>query len=344
MSRQRRRSQAALGHQRFHGSDPVRADQLLLLERATPPPQRVPALTAAVPASRGGNRLSPGHPSRGRAPSYPRCRTWRPDPERRDRNQRARVRRAAAAAQKQGSLSPTQTAVLFALLDASDDYLNEAWWRLSTIAKLVYGEERYGEDPSAGQRTAGRWMAELRQLGWVERVHRFHVVRGQRRWTSNLWRFVIPEEFREAVTASEDARRARTLRRSTTPPGAQAAAPAEGAVPAEDARASSETGPAPEEVRAASTEKTGDEGATQPLEAAPEPGASASQAAEHPWPALARDGRARLEEINRQAAARDRARQQAAQQSVDAEAALKAAAKAELDDSRWNQDRDERSP
>jgi hypothetical protein len=319
MSRQRHRSQAALGYQRFRGSDPVRVgqlapgyevDQLRLLERAVPPPQRAPVKSSSVPAPRGGNRLGPGHPCHGRPPSYPRCRTWGPDPERRDRNQRTRVRRAVALAQKQGSLSPTHAAVLFALLDASDDYLNEAWWRLSTIAKLVYGEGRYGDDPKAGQRTAGRWMAELRELGWVERVHRHRIARGQRLWTSNLWRFVIPEELREAVTASEDARRSRRLQKSPTPPPAAQTPP----VDAPEVRAGAKEQPVPGEPAAGQAS-----GHQEPTQASPKTDAAAEAAYE----AVAQ-ARALMEEQRRQAAAAQAAVAQAAQREVDERAALQA--------------------
>jgi hypothetical protein len=198
------------------------------LARAVPVPQRTRPVGTPPTRHRGGNRLPPGHPARGRPPSYERCRSFGPDPERRDRNQRTRTRRAVALAQQRGQLSPLLAGVLAALLDASDQRLSESWWRLSTIARLVLGAERYGEDKRAGQRTAGRWMAELRELGWVERVHRYEVGRGQLRWTSNLWRFVIPEELRAEVEAVEDIARAKAQARRipqgrVAPPAASAA-------------------------------------------------------------------------------------------------------------------------
>ncbi len=201
------------------------------LANAVPVPQRTRPAGAPPRPRRGGNRLPPGHPARGRPPSYQRCRSWGPDPERRDRNQRTRTRRAIALAQQRGQLSPLLAGVLAALLDASDQRLSESWWRLSTIARLVLGAERYGEDKRAGQRTAGRWMAELRELGWVERVHRYEVGRGQLRWTSNLWRFVIPEELRAEVETVEDTARAKAQARRVpqgrvAPPGAPGAAEA----------------------------------------------------------------------------------------------------------------------
>lgn len=194
------------------------------LARAVPVPQRTRPAGTSPTRHRGGNQLPPGHPARGRPPSYERCRSFGPDPERRDRNQRTRTRRAVALAQQRGQLSPLLAGVLAALLDASDQRLSESWWRLSTIARLVLGAERYGEDRRAGQRTAGRWMAELRELGWVERVHRYEVRRGQLRWTSNLWRFVIPEELRAEVEEVEDVARAKAQARRA--PQGRAAPPA----------------------------------------------------------------------------------------------------------------------
>jgi hypothetical protein len=146
---------------------------------------------------------------------------------------------------------------LAALLDASDQRLSESWWRLSTIARLVLGAERYGEDKRAGQRTAGRWMTELRELGWVERVHRYEVGRGQLRWTSNLWRFVIPEELRAEVEEVEDIARAKAQARHaprgrvTPPAGAgtvQAAPPSQAGPLAEKATpGATSLAPEPEE-------------------------------------------------------------------------------------------------
>jgi len=100
-------------------------------------------------------------------------------------------------------------AVLGALLQAADKRLSDGWWRLSTIARLVLGEEHYGEDPRAGQRTAGRWMAELGERGWVQRTHRYRSVAGHCQGTSNLWRFVIPAELRAEVLSGEERARAR---------------------------------------------------------------------------------------------------------------------------------------
>ena len=201
------------------------------LAKAVSVPQRTRPAGTPPSRHRGGNQLPPGHPARGRPPSYQRCPSWGPDPERRDRNQRTRTRRAVALAQQRGQLSPLLAGVLAALLDASDQRLSESWWRLSTIARLVLGAERYGEDKRAGQRTAGRWMAELRELGWVERVHRYEVGRGQLRWTSNLWRFVIPEELRAEVEEVEDIARAKAQARHApqgrvTPPAGAGAAQA----------------------------------------------------------------------------------------------------------------------
>jgi len=119
-------------------------------------------------------------------------------------------------AQDAGLLPPHLAAVLGRLLDASDDHLTAGWWSLGWIARAVLGQDRYGPDNVGGQRTAGRWMAELHRLGWVQREHRFVVEAGRVRATSNLWRLVIPEPLRQAVLHSEDRARARTLK--TNPP------------------------------------------------------------------------------------------------------------------------------
>jgi len=202
---------------------------------------------------RGGNRLPPGHAARGRPPSYARTRSFGPDPERRDRHQRARTRRAVALAQARGQLSTTLAGVLGALLDATDDRLSDGWWCLATIARMVLGAEHYGEDEDAGQRTAGRWMHELWELGWVEKVHRFRVVAGQCQATSNLWRIVIPAELRAEVNAGEDRARARHQPRrvaskapgtSPEPPPKHVVPPAE---PDEDHVGADEAGTVPSE-------------------------------------------------------------------------------------------------
>ena len=185
-------------------------------------PAPTPGVTVEDQLRRGGNHLPPGHAARGRPPSYARIRSFGPDPERRDRHQRARTRRAVALAQARGQLSTTLAGVLGALLDASDDRVSDGWWCLATIARMVLGAEHYGEDEDAGQRTAGRWMHELWELGWVEKVHRFRVVAGQCQATSNLWRVVIPAQLRAEVTAGEDRARARHQPRRITP---QATAP-----------------------------------------------------------------------------------------------------------------------
>lgn len=117
-------------------------------------------------------------------------------------------------AEAQGQVTSTLAGVLFTLLEAADDHLHPTWWSLAYIARLVLGEGRYGDDPAGGQRTAGKWMAELGRLGWVERQHRFVVEDGGVRGTSNLWRFTIPPVLRQAVQDAEDAgRRANAGRR-----------------------------------------------------------------------------------------------------------------------------------
>ena len=89
---------------------------------------------------------------------------------RRDRHQRSRTQRAVALALSRGELSPTLAAVMTALLDRCSDTLVASgspeercsgWWSLAYIARLIFGVDHYEPgDPLAGQRSAGRWMAE----------------------------------------------------------------------------------------------------------------------------------------------------------------------------------------
>jgi hypothetical protein len=192
-------------------------------------------------ARRGGNRLPPQrYPARG--PAYDRTRAFGPDRERRDRHQRARTRRAIGLAQTRGELPPILAAVLYQLLDLCTDTLLgpapegapacSGWWSRRFIHDLIYppsiqpsDDDGMGVDqgelsdnpdaPSdepdtsrfagAGARTAGRWMATLAGLGWVEAVHRHKVVNGEHWGTSNLWRFQIPDHLRAELHAAEHA-------------------------------------------------------------------------------------------------------------------------------------------
>jgi hypothetical protein len=213
--------------------------------------------TVAVRRSgRGGNRLAPHrYPVCG--PRYVRVKSFGPDPERRDRHQRTRARRAVSLALRRGQLSPVLAAVLLQLFEQCSDRLLEAapggeagcsgWWSLGYIHDLVLqsadpdiindwaaggdvagsgeaadvSEGAVGGVRRAGGRTAGRWMAALGELGWVEVVHRYKVVNGVLRGTSNLWRFCIPAGLRDELQGAEDAARARNAdrRSKTRPPG-----------------------------------------------------------------------------------------------------------------------------
>jgi hypothetical protein len=130
--------------------------------------------------------------------------------------------------------------VLYALVDRCNDRLLgpapaaedgenyeacSGWWRLAYIHHLVYSHrdpdgvviERDPGDES-GARTAGRWMATLRELGWVEGVNRNRTVNGKPVGTSNLWRFRIPDDLRDEIEAAEDAARARKAARRPPSP------------------------------------------------------------------------------------------------------------------------------
>ena len=181
---------------------------------------------------RGGNRLRPQqYPVRG--PTYQRRRCFGADPERRDRNQRSRTRRAVAVALTRGELPDRLAAVLYQLLDRCTDTLLcpapdggpacSGWWSERYIHGLIFpdGDDRTDEEANEwgggdtkrrGARTAGRWMAELAQLGWVESIHRHRLVNGEISGTSNLWRLRIPDHLRGELHADEDTRRAQVRR------------------------------------------------------------------------------------------------------------------------------------
>lgn len=160
----------------------------------------------------GGNRLGPDRlPAVG--PVYCRERDEPTDPERRDRRQEQRHRRAIVLAQERGELSPLLAGVLGALLSFcdGDGRVGVIWPSLATIAKRVRGADWY-DGKRAGSRTAGRWMRELRTLGWVQRQHRFAHEGGLVRGTSNRWWLTIPEHLRLELLAQEDEARSRTQR------------------------------------------------------------------------------------------------------------------------------------
>jgi hypothetical protein len=201
-----------------------------------------PVTALAGRSRRGGNRLDPDrYPIRG--PVYARRRSFNVDPERRDRNQRNRTRRAIAMALTRGELPDRLAVVLYQLLDRCTDTLLcpspeggpacSGWWSRRYIHNLVLptdhqddelqadGADRVvdGEVFDVGARTAGRWMAQLAELGWVEAIHRHRVVNGEKWGTSNLWRFRIPDHLRAELHAAEDAARSRKAGRHPKRPG-----------------------------------------------------------------------------------------------------------------------------
>lgn len=127
------------------------------------------------------------------------------------------MRRCVAVGVHDGTVSPGVGRVLLVLFEAADDRMSSTWWSLAYIARLILGDDRYGDDPAGGQRTAGRWMADLGRAGWVERQHRFVAEGGQVRGTSNLWRFTIPAPLRQGAVAVEDAARAEQARQHQRP-------------------------------------------------------------------------------------------------------------------------------
>jgi hypothetical protein len=153
--------------------------------------------------ARGGNRLPEGHEARGRPPIYERVRAFGDDPERRDRRQRERVRRAAELAAERGELDRILHRALIRLLEYGDDTCRPVWPALATIGRDVGGYD---------ERTAGRWMAALGALGWVEKVHRYRFRDGHIEGDSNLWRVIIPAPLRALLEEREDAARSRSAK------------------------------------------------------------------------------------------------------------------------------------
>lgn len=170
--------------------------------------------TSAPPRRRGGNRLPVGHPARGRTHAYERRRSLGPDPERRDRYQRERTRRAITLAGARGELSPHLALVIRVLLDMSDDRLSTGWWSLAYIARQVLGDTGYGDDPASGARSAGGWMHDLKALGWLDWQNRWRLGPGGCViGTSNLWRIKIPDNLRHELQDAEDAARRRAAKK-----------------------------------------------------------------------------------------------------------------------------------
>lgn len=160
---------------------------------------------------RGGNRLPEGHPARGRPPAYERKRSLGPDTERRDRRQRERARRAAAMARERGELPGLLYTALSSLLDMSDDLCSPVWPALATIGRKCGGLD---------ERTAGRHMAALKDLGWLDFVHRYRFRNGHIEGDTNLWRVDIPARYREVLEGREDAARARSAQKGRATPKA----------------------------------------------------------------------------------------------------------------------------
>jgi len=180
---------------------------------------------AARRCRRGGNRLPPErYPPKG--PTYERQRAFAPDPERRDRHQITRTRRAVALALTRGELPPVLEVVLHQCLDRCTDSLLCAapdggpacsgWWSERYVHSLVYPDThdtdddgQLASDDHTGERTAGRWMAQLVALRWLDVIHRQKVINGQPTGTSNLWRIRIPDHLRAELQAAEDQARTR---------------------------------------------------------------------------------------------------------------------------------------
>ncbi len=141
-------------------------------------------------------------------------------------------------AQEQGVLSQVLAAALLALCEMADATMAPIFPKLSTIARKVLGTDNYtdpgddpddnpgdpgdpGDDPgdasTGGERTAGRWMHDLKGLGWLQWQNRSISNHGQAQGTSNLWRVIIPDDLRHVLLDQEDAARSRSNTAKTRP-------------------------------------------------------------------------------------------------------------------------------
>jgi hypothetical protein len=100
-----------------------------------------------------------------------------------------------------GELPRRAHAALMVLLELTDKSCNVTWHSLATIGRAGGGYEA---------RTAGRWMAELVELGWLHCQHRYRIVQGRYESTTNLWRIDIPDRWRQRVLEAEGRRRKET--------------------------------------------------------------------------------------------------------------------------------------
>ena len=82
-----------------------------------------------------------------------------------------------------GEIKVMVAVILRAVLSFSDDCGNVVWPSWKTIGARV---QRSG-------RTAGGWLKQAREAGWLEREHRWkHLPGGTITGQSNLWRIVLP--------------------------------------------------------------------------------------------------------------------------------------------------------
>lgn len=150
----------------------------------------------------GGNHLAPGHKHRAWTPDYDRVREFPSDPERRDKWQRERTRRAASLAlHERGELSKEEAHYLDVMLNLTNETCKITYHSLTAIGIAAGG---------AAAKTAGYWLGRLRTLGWVQARHRWKPVRSRIEATTNEWRIDIPEHLRAEVLEREAEKRART--------------------------------------------------------------------------------------------------------------------------------------
>lgn len=192
--------------------------------RTDPTQEKSPGGLSVSACNDSANSTHVMHVIKGRPPRYKRCRALPTDPERRDRHQRERIRRAAASALACGELTKHLYFVLMFLTSLTTDEAQPNWSGQAYIGRRAGG---------FAARTVCRWFKDLKDLGWVHVQHRWQVRDGLIVGATNLWRIDIPEDYRVELEAAEDAKRAATLAKRR-PERALPASPTPPEIPAKE--------------------------------------------------------------------------------------------------------------
>ncbi len=112
---------------------------------------------------------------------------------------------------ERGELTPQEFSLVMALADKSSHELEPVWHSQATMARLVYGPDRYPTE-GAGRRTAGSWIHDLKRKGWVAVQQRVRRVEGRLRGETNLTWLTIPDEYHSVVEGHQDRARSRSAK------------------------------------------------------------------------------------------------------------------------------------